>query len=138
MTRDEFIAAARGYLGTPFHHQGRIKGVGVDCAGTVYCALADCGYPTEDVQGYARTPSGMLFMATVLKHSDPISRSQVNPGDLMVFAFQAEPQHVAIVTGVSPLTLLHAYMQVGKVVEHGIDETWERRLRGCFRLKGIQ
>src|SRR5581483_8673074 len=26
------IAEAESFIGTPFHHQGRLKGVGVDCA----------------------------------------------------------------------------------------------------------
>ena len=38
------IAAARACLGTPFHHQGRMPGVGLDCIGLVIVALARCGY----------------------------------------------------------------------------------------------
>ncbi len=30
---DAAIAAARTCLGTPFHHQGRAPGVGLDCIG---------------------------------------------------------------------------------------------------------
>ena len=34
--REELIAEARTWLGTPYHPEGRIKGVGVDCGGLVY------------------------------------------------------------------------------------------------------
>jgi cell wall-associated NlpC family hydrolase len=34
--RDWIVAEARSFRYTPFHHQGRVKGVGVDCAGLLY------------------------------------------------------------------------------------------------------
>ncbi len=44
MKREDFVRVARSYIGTPFHHQGRLPGVGLDCAGVIVCALAECGY----------------------------------------------------------------------------------------------
>ena len=32
------IEVARGYVGTPFHHAGRLPGVGLDCIGVPVCA----------------------------------------------------------------------------------------------------
>lgn len=32
------VAEAITWLGTPYHHQGRVKGVGVDC-GTLLCEV---------------------------------------------------------------------------------------------------
>lgn len=34
-TREEVIAEARGWLGTPWHHQASLKGVGCDCIGFI-------------------------------------------------------------------------------------------------------
>jgi cell wall-associated NlpC family hydrolase len=34
----EAVAEAMTWLGTPYHHQGRVKGVGVDC-GTLICEV---------------------------------------------------------------------------------------------------
>lgn len=34
----EAVAEAMTWLGTPYHHQGRVKGVGVDCA-TLLCEV---------------------------------------------------------------------------------------------------
>jgi cell wall-associated NlpC family hydrolase len=138
MKREEFIATARGYTGTPFHHQGRLPGVGLDCAGLVFCALEARGYQVSDVQGYANVPSNGLFASVVLKHCDTINQSDVLPGDLMIFAFESEPQHIAIVTELNPVTILHSYAQVRKVVENHLDATWQARLRGCYRLKEIE
>ena len=35
VTRQEVVREAREWLGTPFHHQAREKGVGTDCGGLV-------------------------------------------------------------------------------------------------------
>jgi NlpC/P60 family putative phage cell wall peptidase len=34
-TREQIVAAARGWLGTPYHHQASVKGVGCDCLGLI-------------------------------------------------------------------------------------------------------
>jgi cell wall-associated NlpC family hydrolase len=135
MTRAEFIAAARSYIGTPFHHQGRLPGVGLDCAGVIVCAAAACGYSVQDVQGYGRIPSGGLLEQAVLDHCDIIPFESLQTGDIVLFAFRSEPQHLAVYDNGM---LIHAYQDVGKVVENGLDATWRGRLRGCYALRGIQ
>ncbi|MFY8139958.1 MAG: peptidase P60, partial [Caulobacter sp.] len=35
MDRARIVAAARGWLGTPYRHQASVKGVGCDCLGLV-------------------------------------------------------------------------------------------------------
>lgn len=138
MKRDEFIAAAQSMLGTPFKHQGRLPGVALDCAGVVVCAARSAGYHVVDVHGYSRIPSNGQFMAAVLAHCDPVELSEVQPGDLMMFAFRTEPQHIAIITRTDPIFILHSYQHVGKVVEHSLDDTWRNRMRGCYRIRGIE
>ena len=138
MTRTDFVTAAAMLLGTPFRHQGRMPGIGLDCAGVVVCAANACGYKVADVQGYSRVPARGQFTTALLAHCDAIALDEALPGDLLMFAFQSEPQHIAILTGTAPLTLLHSYMQVGKVVEHDMDAGWRARLRGCYRLRGIE
>lgn len=43
MTQEKLIEAARSWLGTPYHHRGRIKGVAVDCAQVVIASFAEAG-----------------------------------------------------------------------------------------------
>ena len=130
------VDIARNYLGTPFHHQGRVPGVGLDCAGVVVCAFAESGFPVQDIAGYGRIPAGGVFIRAVMEHCDTINLADVQQGDLMMFAFRDEPQHIAIVSSVAPIMLIHAYQDVGCVVENELDVTWQGRLRGCYRLKG--
>jgi cell wall-associated NlpC family hydrolase len=35
-TRTSILKEARTWIGTPYHHRGRVKGVGVDCGGLIY------------------------------------------------------------------------------------------------------
>ena len=132
----KLVEAARGMIGTPFKHQGRLPGVGVDCAGMVICALADVGVSIREVKGYGRLPAHGVFMGVVEESFDRIEQADIQAGDLMVFAFRSEPQHIAIVSCVDPVLIIHAYSEIGRVVEHGMDETWQKRLRGCYRVKG--
>ena len=130
---DDFVAAARAYIGTPFHHQGRMPDVGLDCAGVIVCAAAACGIFIEDQQGYGRIPSNGLLQQAVEKHCVRVDTSSVETGDIMLFAFRNEPQHLAVY---DHGLLIHAYSDVNRVVENSFDETWQHRLRGCWRLKG--
>ncbi|HEY6021545.1 MAG TPA: NlpC/P60 family protein [Candidatus Paceibacterota bacterium] len=133
--RRKFISAARGYIGTPFHHQGRLPGVGLDCAGVIVCAAMECGLVIDDVAGYAMVPSNGLLEQAVIKHCYAIERNDVVSGDILLFRFLREPQHLAIF---DDGMLIHAYNSVGRVVENGFDDTWKKRLVGCYRLRGIE
>jgi len=129
----DYVDIARGYLGTPFRHQARLPGVGLDCAGVVVCALREAGREVEDVRAYGRIPAHGLFVKMVERHCERISVGDLRHGDLIMFAFRGEPQHLAIYTAEG--TLIHAYQDVKKVVEHDFDGVWRDRLRGCYRLK---
>lgn len=43
-TRASVLAEARSWIGTPYHHKGRAKGIGVDCGGMLYEVYAACGF----------------------------------------------------------------------------------------------
>lgn len=135
--RDEIVAEARTWLKTPFHHQGRLKGVGVDCAGVPVGVAQALGLSYADVAGYARMPAKGQFRATIASVCISITRAEVLPGDLMSFAFRFEEQHIAFVSQLDPLRLIHAWEDIGKVVENDLDVIWSRRLRGCWRFKEL-
>ncbi len=136
--RDLLVATVRGYIGTPFHHQGRLPGVGLDCAGVGVCGLQDCQYPVQDQSGYGRIPTKGMLQQAILNHCDLIPLSDVLPGDFLLFAFRDEPQHIAVVSNITPMRIVHSYSEVGQVVENDLDELWQQRLRGCYRLKELE
>jgi cell wall-associated NlpC family hydrolase len=135
MTPQDFINAARSMIGVRFHHQGRHPTAGVDCAGLVVCSANKCGVTPGDYNDYQRTPISTDFIEHILKHCDVVQPGDEQPGDLWVFKFANNPQHVAIQTESNPLKMIHAYAPLRKVVEHGIDATWQARRHAVYRPK---
>ena len=64
----QIIATARTWLGTNFHHQGRIKNVGVDCIGLIIGVAAELGVVLPDRQNYARQPDESELQTALESH----------------------------------------------------------------------
>jgi NlpC/P60 family putative phage cell wall peptidase len=126
------IHAARGCLGTPFHHQGRTAGVGLDCIGLVVVSLRSAGIQVHDQTDYGVRPDGQKLVAAILAHGFK-KVDAIQSGDLLLFRYDNQPQHVALATGEQ--TMIHAFAPVGRVVETGIGDYWRRRLLGVYRIK---
>jgi NlpC/P60 family putative phage cell wall peptidase len=127
------VEIARTWLGTKFHHQGRKKHVGVDCIGLVIGVARELGFEVEDRLDYARQPSGGQLEAALAKYLLPCN---LQVGCVALFKIKSEPQHVGIVSDYGDgFGLIHAYAQSRKVVEHGLDEFWKKRLVACYRFR---
>ena len=138
MKRDDLINKVREYLDTPFVHQGRVPGEGLDCAGMIVCALQALEYTVVDVVDYPRVPSQGKFIGLVREYCDEIPLNEILPADLMMFAFKTEPQHIAVVSSINPIMIIHSYQSSEKVVEHNLGGKWSSRLKACFRLRGVE
>ena len=120
--RAAVVAEAMTWLGTPFHHQGRVKGGGVDCAmilAEVYerCGLVapvDAGYypPDWHLHRDAERYLERLF-ALAREIAGPPLGPEPLPGDVAVFQFGRTFSHGAIV--IDWPRLIHAYWQRGVV-----------------------
>ncbi len=131
----EVVRAARGTLGTRFRHQGRVPGRGLDCAGVVVAAAQAVGIAGYDVAGYGRLPQGDAMR----RHLEAAGCREIEvkaakPGDIYLMRFDADPQHLALVTDIG---VLHAYAGVGRVVEHRLDDIWRARIVSAYRLPGV-
>ncbi len=125
------IEAARACLGTPFHHQGRQAGLGLDCIGLLAVSLKAAGYDIRDRADYARRPDGKSLIAALDEHgAKPVQ--DIQAGDILVFRYDGQPQHVALAT--SAETMIHSFAPARKVVETSIGAYWKRRLTGIYRL----
>ncbi|MGE0109105.1 MAG: C40 family peptidase [Bdellovibrionales bacterium] len=128
---DRFIDAARSCIGTPFHHQGRQPSVGLDCIGLVVVSLKAVGVSVCDRQDYGVRPEGGALVAALEAHGAR-AVSEISAGDILLFRYDNQPQHVGIATSSS--SLIHAFAPVGSVVETGIGDYWKRRLVGIYRV----
>jgi NlpC/P60 family putative phage cell wall peptidase len=133
---------ARGWAGTPFRHQASLKGVGVDCIGLVTGVADELGFPEAkawrsdlNYRGYGRQPEPIKLIRACNEYMDKISNPTV--GDVLLFAFQSLPMHFGIIVSENPRYIVHAYSPLGHVAEHRMDEKWDRRVVGAYRLRGV-
>lgn len=133
------VAIAREYLGTPYHHQGRVKGHGIDCIGLLVCVGWEQGSlaPDVDVTGYARVPDGLSLMCHLHRHLDPIDKMDMRPSDVICVAYDKWPQHVGILGNYvhGGLSMIHADNHRGKVIETRLMFSDYMRFVAAFRWR---
>lgn len=132
--RDAILTVARSYIGTPFRHQGRMPGRGLDCVGVIACIGRELGLFQYDVVGYARQPTSWSSLKRHVVAAGFTPVQVARPGDVHLMAIVDRPQHVAIQT---ERGILHAWMQARRVVEHGLDELWASRIVASYRFPGV-
>jgi len=126
----EVLAAARSMIDTPFHHQGRQPGVGLDCAGLIVCAFAAVGIEVRDRAGYSRQPFPGNMSAALSENAELV-RGELQPADVLWLRFD-EPQHLAFLTDRG--TIIHALYTRGAVCEHRFAAAWRHgRLVSAWR-----
>jgi cell wall-associated NlpC family hydrolase len=137
MTADDIIGAARQCLGTPFRHQGRLLGFGLDCAGVAVHVARQIGVGHLDVSGYSHTPAnGQLEQSLDAQPClERVALADRAAGDLLLMRIKSDPQHLAICTGIG---VIHAYADVGKCCEHDFDQKWLSRIVRVYRFRGVQ
>jgi NlpC/P60 family putative phage cell wall peptidase len=147
--RGEVVAEARSWLGTPFAHQGKRKGVGIDCLGLVAQTAINCGLvPADSWQttwaehaGYASVPANGVLQAVCRRYMRPIELAQARPADVLLISFGAEPHHLAILAPYlhGGLSMIHAYSKAKppSVVEHRFADVWRALVVEAFALPGV-
>jgi hypothetical protein len=149
-TRAQVVAVARSYLGTPFHHQGRRPGVGLDCAGVPICVSRQLGLvpPDFDIGGYARRPDGRSLQAYCEQHMRRVRFEDIQPGDAVLVSWKdGPPQHLGIIyphaydfaDGRRWLGMVHAEEQKhARVIETRLLFTRVMRFVAAYALPGIE
>ena len=135
MSPDTIVAAARAWLKTPFHHQGRLQGIGCDCVGLVVGVAESLGVPVQDQAGYSREPQGRALRTALDAQLLPIPAPV--PGAVVLMRIGREERHVGIVATASTgaLSLIHAWLQVKKVAENRLTDEWRSRIVRVYRFK---
>ena len=138
----DIVNQARTWIGTPFHHQARLKGKGCDCLGLVVGVVDELGM--QDAQGnplagydeitYSKEPDGGYLLQKLTGLLDEVPIAEARAGDLALFKVRENPQHLAILTDYEGgLGMIHCYAQARRVVEHWLDDDWKHRLIKVFR-----
>lgn len=149
-TKNQIVEEARTWLGTRFHHQGRIKKTalhdgGCDCIGLIVGVVRALELPSKvegiklyenDSSDYGYLPNGDFLQSQLAQHLTEVPKDSIEAGDVLLFRFRSEPQHVGIVTDYSHggLGIIHCYAGSRMVVEHALDNTWKKRIISAYQL----
>lgn len=132
------VDAAMECVGTPFKHQARLPGLGLDCAGVLVHIFKSMGLPFNDEMGYPRTPyDGQLEY--ILDNQPSLMRidtSEAGEGDVLVMRIRKAPQHILIHAGYlrGQPYVIHGSEEHGKVVYHRIDQLVGSRVVRAYRI----
>lgn len=114
--RNELVDEAKTWLRTPWHHNARVKGAGVDCGQLIIACYVKAGL-IEDFSAGQYSPDWMLhrseerYLSFVLQHLDEVETPL--PGDLAVWKFGRCFSHGGLV--VDWPNIIHAWRPTGSV-----------------------
>ncbi len=134
-TRAAVLAEARTWLGTPYHHQGRIKGAGVDCAMVLIEIYHACGLipyidPTPYPHDWHFHRDEERYLGWVRQYAHQVEVPQ--PGDIALFQFGRCVSHGAIV--VSWPEIIHSYIGEGCVLADATQGQMAGRVRSYYSI----
>lgn len=120
------VSAAWTWHGTPYHHHGRIKGVGVDCAQLLCAVFEESGQVPHIETGTYPVDWHMhrgeeMFSAWLARYGtlQPVGTAHA-PGDVFLFRFGRTFSHGSIL--VDENLLIHSYIGRGVIVSRFTEE----------------
>ena len=138
---NQIIAVAREWIGTPYHHQASLKGVGCDCIGLVRGIWRELyGFEAEPVPAYSRdwgdTTGDEDLLAAGDRNLQRILVDELAPGDVFAIRWKTarSAKHVAIFANDN--RFIHAYEKRG-VVEVTLTPQWRAMIVGAWRFSSL-
>lgn len=136
------VNAARSWLGTPFKHQGRLKGIGCDCLGLVIGIASGLNLVTKHGQLISQIDRRDYPQNIANKALEDVLDAQLVPltdlevGTLLLMEFDNYPQHLAIVCDNLNYGygVIHADRSKGGVVEHGLSFKYLTKIKKIYQL----
>lgn len=121
-SRADVVRVCRSYVGTPYHHMGRLPGTGLDCAGVLICAGRELRLVAQDfdVPAYSPAPDGRSLIEWCDAYMGAAAdRASMQAGDAIIIKVAARPQHIAI---------LADYVHGGLSIIHSVSNATPARV----------
>ncbi len=130
------VDEALSWIGTPYRHQGRRRGVGCDCLGLVMGVWqAVCGALPEQPRDYAadwaEADGTDRLLEAARKYCSEKAPERLAAGDLILFRWRPglAAKHCAIALDAD--RMIHAY-EGHAVLISPLGAHWKRRIAGVF------
>lgn len=140
ITRDIVINKALEYVETPYKHQGRKKGIGVDCVGLIIGVATELNIfdLNNDNTSYRMIPDGNLLMKKARENLVEKNINDLENGDVLVMTFDLYPQHFAFYYKKNNEEfIIHSYSKIKKVLVQRYDQSWKDKTQFAFSFKEL-
>lgn len=132
----QIIEVAKTYSKTPWHHKGRLKGIGIDCCGLIICSCNECGLYIAEPENYGLGDEIEILVSTVSKYADLLPENdEMQLADIIIFRSRLMYNHCGLYSGNN--NFIHADQGTGRVSETELDSKWRRRMHSTHRLRGL-
>jgi NlpC/P60 family putative phage cell wall peptidase len=136
----EIVTAARQWIGTPYHHQAAVRGVGCDCLGLIRGVYAqvtgrEAETPPPYSHDWAEASGEELLLAACARSLIPrVEQQDIEPGDVLIFRIheRSAAKHAAIWTGEA---MIHAQRGIA-VSETCMGGWWVSRIVAVYGFPG--
>ena len=139
--RAEIVRLTRAWLGTPYHHQASVRGVGADCLGLLRGVWRDvygrdAELPPAYTRDWAEAHGREELMAGAARHLKPVAVAEMRPGDVLIFRLRgtAPAKHVGLLA--TETNFIHA-VEGAPACEVALQGWWRRRLAAVFTFPGV-
>ena len=134
--REEIVAEAMSWYGTPYHHAAKVKGGGVDCAQILIAVYSNVGmiedfkteyYPMD----WALHRGEERYLSYILKYAE--ETSEPKKGDIVLYKFGRCISHAGIL--IDDEHIIHSWLHAKSVAVTKIEEgELEGRVAGYYTL----
>ncbi len=142
------VEEARSWVNTPYRHQAACRGAGVDCVGLIMGVGMGTGLlditeeAWEPFKAYSRQPNPNKMgdaMRAFLVELPPAGQLEPPLGSVIWFQWRENlPMHLGILSEFKGRsTIIHAYSQIGKCVEHDFSLDWRQRVHSYWQYPRI-
>ena len=135
------VAAARAWLGTPYHHQASCRGVGADCLGLIRGVYRDVlqrepELPPAYSRDWGQADGCETLIEAAMRHLNEIPVADAAAGDIVIFRLRAGLVAKHIGLKVSQSTMIHAVEGL-PATEVPLTPWWQRRIAAAFAFPGM-
>lgn len=124
---------ARSYTCTPYKHQGRTPGAGLDCIGLIVASYNAAGVAFDLPTDYSRVPRPALLLKNLARYCDIVPVQEIAAGDILLLKLRKYPQHLALYVGEG--RIVHSYQAARKVIEQDLDPRTIKQIHTVHRIK---